>query len=811
MIALVPAIQKYLSSPSSGGLLEILEDVASGTLTIDPNLREQLEQVSSTPAVFSNQSIFEFDEKFWQLMARFSIPIDWLSVPLDTEVISETPTTDGDDIDWEKFEKWKSSFSSLMEVQKERDRDLDQYKSKSGNRLKFFASVNKWFGEKPSEAVQVYIDKSLELEQLLIDHAAPTLNPAFPSVSDPDLVSLDPMNWIWISLGVSNAYVAALDQLERTDEKPGNAEIWTAALMAWTHTSLLDVTCLMIQRNLLNKPLDILLQSRHFENKSKELNYRDPLFTEVAVLELENKNIVAAFLKILPMVCALTLANYSSLSYSRNKAWLVILKTWIDSRFDLDMKDFGTPFSLASCIYNAGEQPPLPKNTLVSQLAEGLDIDEIAELALDYDLGSVPDINLSVFLLKNRNYETGDREEQIAHELVATANRQLRRTGLALKLPLITEAESLNVGWLSEGSYDGGCFIKSRSVYYKSVSTMALNMREDEVRFEHFDAGNPTRCYISAARALINAGYSEHAVIFFAYSIFRASLVVSSDFGQVSVREIDRFIRKELDQFFSQKYLPLIFSAVLTLAEDLSFEYRLWISSYLSRYTKDIDDVDSGIMRPYVEDTRKLPEWFHQGTERLVDAFVSVRMALAAKNIDESDWRNTCRKYRVADCLGEILRQFEAQLLLLFEPIYIAHEEDADLRSALRQYSRWEVRSSEYNWYWVEQFLRALNQPSNRLEGWQPYVALRLLLESNLPGLGNLIIGMRERKAIIDSLQKCREIDNSYTSHNSPITSKGVVQIRAIPLIQVRLVMDFVTVDFGQIFMLMKKSSDDTG
>ena len=87
-----------------------------------------------------------------------------------------------------------------------------------------------------------------------------------------------------------------------------------------------------------------------------------------------------------------------------------------------------------------------------------------------------------------------------------------------------------------------------------------------------------------------------------------------------------------------------------------------------------------------------------------------------------------------------------------------------------------------------------------------------LFANDAVSGLGDALLSVNGRRELVQSLEKARVFDNEYTSHNQPIKrdhqalsmSRGVVHKKRLARADVQWLFDYITVDFGLLFDILK-------
>jgi hypothetical protein len=828
---LITPLEKYLNAPSTGGFIELLEGIRDGAIVLPDDIYDTLERASSAPHEVTTNSIFEFDRKLWQVLAEvdleiywglisdrrskkgdFAEPSDQLSVKGDGEAAVITPKISNE---------LARLAGEAVSAQISHENSLKEARASTGNQLTFFADVNALFSDDKNFAK--YRVKSLELENYLIGLCvtADALYRKTPCIrSDRD--------WRWIAQGVTAAYAAHLAALVPVEDDPdvkteqviahGIALAQGSVFCLSAHVSGFSPNAIAFKK---------ILEFEHGLPMSHAL-FAPYKYVPDYIERGRGSDIAWTVVKLALMV---TMPS----AYTSSEFWKFFIQSWTRNAYELndsELREYADEIYFLNGIIalSSGDGDKFVQEYFLKRFYEslekeidGFDASRFLCRTKRLGLGDVPSIDLACFILREiRGSDRGGVDEGctfVARRLVAKANARYSETGIPTVIPLLDDISR---------SYESKGFILKRSVYYQSLSTLALNLGEQEFSSEHFDEISSSECYTTATRLIAEDGHREHAAVFLSYALLRSFVVIPHECEPWSTRDLDRLVRSVIGQPFLGIYIVPMLSLILKTefkeqngrnVPTLSF--RMWARSIVDEFEQknrgELTLISGGLteLAPV-----KMPVWFIDGSDRLAESLQRLQLALSIPTPTEDQWRLMFRRHAVQDAVGEVLRQLEAQLKYFFSDVYYALKTNSKLNNAYTEASvlraPLQYQSAEPTWGWIERLLEGVAKAppsrdySSRLEN------LRALANQALPGLGEVFVSVSRRHELVDALKKARELDNHFVSHNDAITPlerrqsvRGVVQRRQISRADTAWVFDYATVDFGQLFEAIKPIAID--
>jgi hypothetical protein len=813
---LVSTLDKYVNAPSTRGFVDLLNDICEGRVLIDEAALDALDIASSRPHALTCKSIFDFDESLWKTLPRINLDIDWIEVEKRRSRISQagsnserssspTPT-----ITTNQLSKLSDIATQAAEAFGAR-LDLSQVaREETSNQLSFFAGVNALF-----MATDFFAElrrKASELEKLLL---------FFPVATDHvwlnRTVLLPPRAWRWVAQAVGASYLAGIEHEHKADVSKHRKFI--ASGLALTQGAF-------------------FYQAASVSGARGDPSIFEAIFERANQLE-DDRNFFSHFSYVCKLfregphtgdswiVVFIALMQTAPTSYTRSECWHFFitsyyeeLRHWHDDELDDVGKEAFSYVTLISLFATvSADRATLPGNMRrnagrLPHLEAESDVDDFCSEHSKCGLGYVPSVELSCYLLSQiRDYDKFDVESSlssVANLLVNTVNVSHVSSGHVPCLKLIRRP--------NEVSEDG--FFLKRSVFYKSLSTLAINLAETEWDAEHFDEMPADRCFMEAARCINESGYREYSAVFLAYALLRSKFFLKDGLKIWSVRELDIFIRQALNPKHVERYIVPCLSALRVVAEantatnHQELPFILWRDSVIDEFSQPSTPILQLVSERRVEEV-PIPEWFFGGNEDVSKALNAVRNALCDEALTADHWRQLSNRHNVQNAIGEILRQFEAQLVLFFHETYDVFYSHADLAqhyAIVSPHAKLNRSGSQPSWGWIENFLRNIAIARDVGDASRSLRKFCHLANEAVSGLGDVLLGINGRRELILSLEKAREFDNGYTSHNQPIkrihqalrNSRGVVHKKRLARADVQWIFDYVTVDFGLLFDILK-------
>jgi hypothetical protein len=813
---LVSTLDKYVNSPSTHGFIDLLKDICEGRVIIDEAASDALDIASSRPHALTCKSIFDFDESLWKTLPRINLDIDWIEV----EERRSSNSKAGSDNERGNPPTPTFTTSQLLELTDIATqaaegfgarRDLSQVaREETGNQLSFFAGVNALF--MATDSFEELRRKASELEQLLLGFSVSKSHEWWNRT-----VVLPPRAWRWIAQAVGASYLAGLQSEHKADVSKHRKFI--ASGLALTQGAFFyQAASISGVRGDPSIFQAIFEQAKQLEDDRKVFGH----FSNVCMLFREAPDTSISWLPL-----ALALMQTAPTSYTRSECWYFFINTYYQELRhwnDLELDGVGKEaFSYVTliCLFatlsvdcatlpelmrlNAGRLPHLEAES---------DVDRFCSEHKILGLGDVPSVELSCYLLSQiRDYDHFDIDSSlssVANLLVNTVNRLHISSGHAPYLKLICR--------LTEVSEDG--FFLKRSVFYKSLSTLAINLAETEWDAEHFDEMPADRCFIEATRCIAESGYREYSAVFLAYALLRSRFFLHSGLKIWSVRELDIVIRQTLNPKQVERHIV----PALTVLRDIAKEntatpseelpFNLWRDSVINEFSQPSTPILQLVPSRRLEDF-PIPEWFFGGNEDFAKALNAVRNALSDEALTADHWRQLSNRHNVQNAIGEILRQFEAQLVMFFHETYdvfYSHDDLAQHYAIVSPHAKLNRSGSQPSWGWIENFLGNIAIARDVGDTSRSLRKFCHLANEAVSGLGDVLVGINGRRELVLSLEKARVFDNEYTSHNQPIkrnhqarsNSRGVVHKKRLARADVQWIFDYVTVDFGLLFDILK-------
>jgi hypothetical protein len=794
-VRLLSSLEKFRASPSSSGFLDVLTDIADGKLVVKDDLRVELESITAQAFVFTHEDLFTFDKALWSVLPRLSIPIDWAKLNERREATSKAK------VEIEPLNALHPSAASkisseverlasaVVDVQIEAEKRQTALLAASSNELIFFAEVNALFADEPEFGL--YRQKSIEIEKLLLPLCVKSddYKERYPTIAN----QLSQDHWRWMGQSLIAVYAAGLEKGSDAADEREDGTVLAEKLMCQGNLSLLHATAGRCGIDLDQELLQRLLQETPPLGDAANRDTTGKLSKMVSNAKWAN-GIGGYLFFYLSTICAT--------AYTRSEAWRFFAHTWFRER-DSDLSEFEMDcFAIPAVINLSSTTEKIFYRDVISNRVD--DNDKFRRLLRKNGLGEIATIELCAWLLRTTRdfgfmpiYSDG---RELAMTLVKKSNTYLKHQGFPQALNIAASSWDL----CDEGGDSG--FLLRRSAFYRSVSTLALNLSQSEWDTEHFDEATPTECYLDGARSIMRAGYPEHAVVFLAYGLLRATLLIRGHFGEVSVKQLADCLAKDLDPYYVAKYLPLIVDTIVEVSPPMSAATRLWFQSFAERYPQRSGTELTLNRTEQVENKVPiLPPWFNGGTEALIDAVTRTHEALSNRLTNHDEWRQTHRRLKVDDALSEMLRQLEAQIKYFFRDVYREFNRSDEFRSAFEAVAGRNIFETSFTWHWVELFLGGLAKAK-----WASPRDLETLIrtaESVLSGLGELIRFLPGKKLEIANFARAREYRNNL-HHNDPISpspalptgGRGVVIKQVVGRNTAQWIYDYVMTDFGQLY-----------
>lgn len=842
-LKLVSALEQFNRQPSSETFLQLLKDLSTKRLTtnhVDQALRQELEARLELPFVFNSTSVQEFDQRLWQIIREISIPIPWAD---DNETSGDQAGEKPDAITDPKITSLVEAVKAVAGAEVIEEARTQSAREATGHKLDFFADVSQLLAQ-DQETFDRTLTVARELEDLLISYG--TASSQFHGSRG---IYCDPENWGWIGKAILRAYAAGLKSLTsefKIDKKAAtHISISTKALLVFgtaavagkdLHISLIDEV--LNYKSGLESDVGIIARYRVFalmfplvssfisdsvRQCEKSADHDDAIFQSLKSIfftitsrsEANNFRTVAeAKSKLLQ---SLFYANTCHL-YVDEAFLQFIHDCWLSDRYEIrDLSDSAdTVFGLVRAY--VWSLTHVDKNSdLIELLTKALQLNADSPLSpknISFELSRLgafktKQLELWCYLLREA-VDFGETRDDIgvddlAERLVKTTNDDFSRTGMPMIIPLAQSFSGFGE------VYEQG--LEKRSIYYQSISTIAVNLGSSERRHEHFSGTNSTRAFLNATKCIADAGYHEHATVFLGYALIRQAFF-SVDRQEIVVSLLDRALREFLDDRYARRHLPALLGVVEHSA-NLTPAYRIWLHSYKSqsprppltllKFPKDIEPKETEL---------KLPLWFGDGTETLRSHIVDIKAALAEQGkAQEADWRAISRKYRVREGIAELLRQLEAELKYVLRDTFDAFCRDPQLQDIYGECVGNQKlmpignSASFLSWGWIEKFLSGLvviHDGKVRAASIERLVATA---NRNVEGLGQVISNMRHQEAAIRLLRRAREADNEL-SHNQPIPRRQAARDHrvkpTIPLAEATWLYHYCMVDFGELYVLLE-------
>jgi hypothetical protein len=798
-VRIVTSLEKFCASPSSVGLLELLADVRSKAIEIDDAAVAALERASLFPVEFRHKSVFEFDEQLWLALDGLLPEIDWLDVWFRWEGEGEDDSSEKESntspFSEEQLLQFQAFGQAAAESAISEQESVKEAEEKTGNRFYFFASVNRWFQQE--QGFERFIAKSIELEELL----SPLSEIDSADRSTPK-GRLRACSWRWVSQAVAAVYLSGLDALK---SKGNPQEVVIAAhLLCLGHGSLFHTTARVAGFG----PSVNLVQKISEFPSGLSFGGGGPMFYKPLAASLAGSDDLES-IEGVGEVLWMSGATFCA----RAGAWDIFVPLWVSGRHSLDDDSLDRYSKLIFSLVRAVKFSTFSDGKLDQYLSlieregsDSIDMTAVADALEKIGAGGVPSPRVSCYLL-GEVWE-GDLE-CIARRLVELTNRRFEETGFPMTIPLLAAGMSAADEWMN--------LFTKRSVFYESLSTLAANLLSPEHTQLNFDTETAARCYLNATARIARAGYREHAAVFLGYALFRSAFLIKSEFDKGwPIVELESCITTHLPERWVRQYVVPILRLIAD-GVDWPPAFRIWLESRIGESEGSVGKLLE-FRRPVTDGDASaeivVPPWFEGGTDALRDSLVRLRRAFAEADVSGDSWHHVSHRHGAKDAIGELLRQLEAQLKHYFQDVYEVLQERGDLRAAL-----WECIGTRgfdpcrgpLTWGWIEFLLGNVADVQDSRSMDRAFRALRQAANDALPGLGEVFAAIRGKTELVAALGRARKADNHFTSHNEPIrrqrdasASRGVVQGRRIPLGDARWLYHYVTVDFGDLFAILK-------
>jgi len=827
---LVSTLEKYLNAPSTSGFIEVLSAIRDKEFSINEDIEDQLDRVTTASHAATSRSIFEFDQSLWSILPSIDLDICWGMIydrrnkKGDFSEIGDGQTEERSAPQKAlppKFdEKLRQLVGDVVGAQQELETKIQAAREETGNALVFFAEVNQLISKTDSFAA--FVDRSRELERLLI-----SLCESDGAKRIERTVALNMRSWRWIAQGVASSYLSLLD-IQLIDDED-NSERLIAHGMALAHSVMFfqSAHCSGFTPSV-NSLRSILKISEGF---SSEEGPFQPFSTLIDSFESDDDH--EAFYT----YSELALMVSASPVFTRDDCWKFFIARWIYNEIELDdgthsgaRADYADEvFFLVKllCIF-AGNRASKSSDSIHSSMisnalskAAAVDTASFRRALRKLQLGSLPTIELSCFLLRevrvfDRAGIDGDLN-WVAECLVRKVNDEFGRSGLPPAIPFVQSISQ---------TFEGHGFILKRAAFYDSLSTIAINLGEREWDTEHFDRDSSSRCYLAATKRIAESGYREHAAVFLAYALMRATMVIPDMVDRWSVRELDETIRQFIGVTFIERYIAPCLKVIreyqsASIRDQVGdSQFHAWSESVLSEFSRHTAPVLQLVPRTR-SDAFEIspPEWFFGGSDSVLQALSQVQAALNEPTPSQTQWTLLMSQYHVQESVGELLRQLEAQLVLFFGDVYNAFYSDRELRECYLSVNQGRILhpvGKKPTIGWIEIFLRNIASANDGRETLRALDMLRLLANRAVAGLGDVLSRIHGREELVNSLDEARKLDNTI-SHNKAIKpsdrvvhARGVVRKSRLTRAQVHWAYNYVTIDFGQLYDILNPILPDS-
>lgn len=186
-LKVVTPVYEFINERTSLKFLNLHDYLATEKINLsDVDFNELVNQCELSVET-DNLSLFDFDNKFWNLLQNFEISVNWWKyINVDDETEHTEPVLKAETAE-EKENKLKLDVArnTLIEAIIEEQKEKDSYE----HPLNYFNSVNQIF--KSNKEFSKFIDISNELAKLLIDKVVDKQNKKIKK-------GFDDKNWKWI-------------------------------------------------------------------------------------------------------------------------------------------------------------------------------------------------------------------------------------------------------------------------------------------------------------------------------------------------------------------------------------------------------------------------------------------------------------------------------------------------------------------------------------------------------------------------------------------------------------------------------------
>lgn len=776
LVKLVSSKQLFCASPSSEGLIKLLDDICTGKQSITSEDVIELERVSLSRFSFDSKSFFSFDKQIWERLANSGVTID----PYNTQLIFEEQKLTEENlspnhVDMKPFrtspefneydhdlltaktELQAAGYQMATLISRRQD-EIQDTRDNTENQLAFFSQINQLFIK--DEQFSNFVKKSKELEDYLIKLC---VDPQVKSYrwgkgSEPTNARLDQKHLRWLTQSIISCYIVNLKhQLQGSEFSP--VPHAGEFLVSICHTFLLGSTSCL---NGAPPDPNLIVQLLAIDTPEFKILWPQYLLSPLIKAPKDLSGIC-------DFITACTVI-FPFRHFSSRNSWQFAFRAMQQGCFE---EETGHLFySLTRALVALALDLDVPVLGLIENTENSIEMDEnrLSKYVGKHNgFGEILDVAFCCEILREtRDFDEFDQVDTIitpvAGRLKKLCDQKFEILGYPTLIPFVSDVQQL---------FATDVFIRKRSIFYESISTLAINLADCDEYSDNFDIGRNDTAFLTAARCIAQAGLREHAAVFLGYAFFRSHVFFNSEEFRWSVKELDKFVRDELSRHLIQLYLMPVLKLLIALSRGRSVtwmhdDFRMWIGSLENEYGLNAGTTLRLIPGGLSQQGLDIPVWFGIPSEDLKHHSGNLRRALDGKQHSDSSWQVAKVKYRVKDAVGELQRQLEAEIVDWFCPAYSFFYRNKGFEDTFNRLAPNKLfgTGSKPSLGWVRLFLSnvvGIIEKKAATAEWQSL----LCMAEDVMGLRILLENMEGKKAFIQDFKKYCEIDNKKTSHHS--------------------------------------------
>ena len=806
-LKVVTPVYEFINERTSLKFLNLLDYLATEKINLsDVDFNELVNQCELSVET-DNLSLFDFDNKFWNLLQNFEISVNWWKyINVDDETEHTEPVLKAETAE-EKENKLKLDVArnTLIEVIIEEQKEKDSYE----HPLNYFNSVNQIF--KSNKEFSKFIDSSNELAKLLIDKVVDKQNKKIKK-------GFDDKNWKWIYPNLCKFYETFLNHKNIDKENLNNFSKNTQASREIYCFSNLVILSLVAIHNEHNEiaflgSLHELVNNCKFINKNNLLLQAFLAFIpkDIEKSESESESKLNGFdLEIFIRMNCLLMGNLDVFNFANSKANNLLSYSYLDQidsdiftgiKLKNDLIEEIACYPIAQIVRSFDQSLNLlPNRESLDQLNdffnECIEVESLKEYLKFYTSIGIDDNFFKIlyrkFHLEYLSFEVDWTEGifEFSNYFVSELNAKEKQSNQIINSNLIESEDAL---------FWSKCF----PVFYSNFSTLAIALAEDEFYGENFFKTNPSNRFVEGAKTIFDAGFIDHSLVFLGYGLVRLSLGLVRGHSNFSVSLVNQFINDPRVWPRVEKYFLPFLDIIAEINPEINNECSIWIKSIKSRFnSSSLTLIDFTKSKEFQDSKNQIlyPEWFSSEDIALKKSIDEYRNL--SKLHEVTNWPGFYKNKGLRSTLNEIAQSLESVIVDLFKPIYMVIANDAKIKNSLDSFSSYSRESNfdkRMDLGWIEFFLKHLT----RAEEYKPK-ELKLLIDQIKKYDVNLGLPLNRIKIsnnnVVNSFAHFRILRNSL-SHKDP---QGL-ENNILALNDCNWLFDYATRDFVAIFKFFKK------